>query len=127
MLLPFETCKCMRRSAFLSVAGDALQLATSAWVKAGHPLCLIGDSGTGKSHLLIGLGTAAAESGYRVRYTLASKLVNELAEAADDKQLTRTVARWGRVDPDAAGLLAEIRQDPVAAPETLVRQRYFGW
>ena len=26
------------------------QLATSDWVRAGHPLCLIGDSGTGKSH-----------------------------------------------------------------------------
>jgi DNA replication protein DnaC len=50
-------------------------------VKAGHPLCLIGDRGTGKSHPLIGLGTAAAEAGYRVRYTLASELVNELAEA----------------------------------------------
>jgi len=74
------------------------QLATCAWVKAGHPLCLIGDSGTGKSHLLIGLGTAAAEAGYRVRYTLASKLVNELAEAADDKQLSRTITRYGRVD-----------------------------
>jgi DNA replication protein DnaC len=74
------------------------QLATCTWVKAGHPLCLIGDSGTGKSHLLIGLGTAAAEAGYRVRYTLASKLVNELAEAADDRQLSRTIARYGRVD-----------------------------
>src|SRR5262249_53205031 len=69
------------------------QLAGGAWVKAGHPLCLIGDSGTGKSHLLIGLGTAAAEAGYRVRYTLASKLVNELAEAADDQQLSRTISR----------------------------------
>jgi DNA replication protein DnaC len=28
-------------------------------VKKGEPLCLIGDSGTGKTHLLIGLGTAA--------------------------------------------------------------------
>ena len=74
------------------------QLATCAWVKAGNPLCLIGDSGTGKSHLLIGLGTAAAESGYRVRYTLASRLVNELVEAADDKQLSKTIARYGRVD-----------------------------
>jgi DNA replication protein DnaC len=74
------------------------QLATCGWVKAGHPLCLIGDSGTGKSHLLIALGTAAAEGGYRVRYTLASKLVNELAEAADDRQLTKTIARYGRVD-----------------------------
>src|SRR6478672_3969012 len=52
------------------------QLATCAWVKAGHPLCLIGDSGTGKSHPLIGLGTAAAE----------------------DKQLSKTIARYGRVD-----------------------------
>ena len=74
------------------------QLTTCAWVNAGHPLCLIGDSGTGKSHLLIGLGTAAAEAGYRVRYTVASKLVNELAEAAVDQQLSRTIARYGRVD-----------------------------
>ena len=74
------------------------QLATGAWVKAGQPLCLIGDSGTGKSHLLIALGTAAAEQGYRVRYTLTSKLVNELVEAADDKQLSKTIARYGRVD-----------------------------
>ena len=42
------------------------QLTTCAWVKTGQPLCLIGDSGTGKSHLLICLGTAAAEQGYRV-------------------------------------------------------------
>ena len=73
------------------------QLATSAWVKAGHPLCLIGDSGTGKSHLLIALGTLAG-AGYRVRYTRASKLVNELVEAADDKQLTKLINRYGRVD-----------------------------
>jgi DNA replication protein DnaC len=55
-------------------------------------------SGTGKTHLLIALGTLAAEAGYRVRYTLASKLVNELVEAADDKQLTKLINRYGRVD-----------------------------
>ena len=73
-------------------------LAGSAWVAAGQPCCLIGDSGTGKSHLLIGLGTAAAENGYRVRYVTAAALVNELVEAADDKTLSRTIARYGRVD-----------------------------
>src|SRR5919106_3061502 len=73
-------------------------LAKGAWIRAGQPLCLIGDSGTGKSHLLIGMGTAAAEAGHRVRYALASKLVNELVEAADDKQLSKTIARYGRVD-----------------------------
>ncbi|AEV84340.1 ATPase AAA [Actinoplanes sp. SE50] len=73
-------------------------LANCDWVRAGQPLCLIGDSGTGKSHLLIGLGSAAAMAGFRVRYTLAAKLVNELVEAADDRQLTKTIARYGRVD-----------------------------
>ena len=42
-------------------------LASCDWIKTGQPLCLIGDSGTGKSHLLIGLGTAAAEAGYRLK------------------------------------------------------------
>lgn len=73
-------------------------LATCKWVKKSMPLCLIGDSGTGKSHLLIALGTEAAMAGYRVRYTLATKLVNELVEAADDKQLAKTIARYGGVD-----------------------------
>jgi DNA replication protein DnaC len=73
-------------------------LATGDWVRRGDPLCLIGDSGTGKSHLLIGLGTAAAEKGYRVKYILATRLVNELVEAADEKTLTRTINRYGRVD-----------------------------
>src|SRR6202007_2887157 len=71
-------------------------LATCDWVKKGMPLCLIGDSGTGKSHLLIALGTEAPMAGYRVRYVLATKLVNELVEAADDKMLAKTIARYGR-------------------------------
>ncbi len=33
-----------------------------------------------------------------MKYTTAAKLVNELAEAADERQLSRTVARYGRVD-----------------------------
>ena len=59
---------------------------------------LLGDSGTGKSHLLIGLGLAACEQGRRVRYATAAQLVNELAEAADERRLSRIVARYGRLD-----------------------------
>ena len=73
-------------------------LATCEWVKKGQPLCLIGDSGTGKSHLLIAFGTEAAMVGHRVKYTLATKLVNELVEAADEMMLSKTIARYGRVD-----------------------------
>ena len=73
-------------------------LATCEWAKKGLPLCLIGYSGTGKSHLLIATGTEAAMAGFRVKYTLASKLANELVEAADEKILTKTIARYGRID-----------------------------
>ncbi|MDH6221103.1 DNA replication protein DnaC [Streptomyces pseudovenezuelae] len=38
-------------------------LATCEWITKDYPLCLIEDSGTGKSHLLIGLGMAAAMAG----------------------------------------------------------------
>jgi DNA replication protein DnaC len=64
-------------------------LSTLAWVTAGEPVVLIGDPGTGKSHLLTGLGIAACEEGMRVRYVTAAGLVNELAEAADERVLAR--------------------------------------
>jgi len=73
-------------------------LATCAYLDAGDPVVLLGDNGTGKSHLLIGLGMAACEQGRRVRYTTCAGLVNELAEAADERRLSRLVARYGRVE-----------------------------
>lgn len=68
------------------------------FLTAGEPVVLLGDSGTGKSHLLIGLGVAACEQGRRVRYVTAAQLVNELVEAADERRLSRLVARYGRLD-----------------------------
>ena len=73
-------------------------LASGAYLDAGEPVVLLGDSGTGKSHLLIGLGIAACEQGRRVRYATAAQLVNELAEAADERRLSRIVTRYGRLD-----------------------------
>jgi hypothetical protein len=49
---------------------------------------MLGDSGTGKTHLLIGLGLAACEQGRRVRYVTTARLVNELVEAADERDLS---------------------------------------
>ena len=68
------------------------------WLDSGRPLVLLGDSGTGKTHLLIGAGVAACQHGRAVRYTTAARLVNELVEAADDRQLSRLVARYARLD-----------------------------
>jgi DNA replication protein DnaC len=73
-------------------------LASGGYLDAGEPVVLLGDSGTGKSHLLIGLGVAACEQGRRVRYATTAQLVNELAEAADERRLSRIVARYGRLD-----------------------------
>jgi DNA replication protein DnaC len=73
-------------------------LAAGHYLDAGEPVVLLGDSGTGKSHLLIGLGMAACEQGRRVRYATCAQLVNELVEAADDRRLSRIVARYGRLD-----------------------------
>jgi DNA replication protein DnaC len=73
-------------------------LAAGAYLDAGDPIVLLGDSGTGKTHLLIGLGIAACEQGRRVRYITAAQLVNELAEAADERKLSRLVHRYGRLD-----------------------------
>lgn len=37
-------------------------------------------------------------AGYRVKYTLATKLANEPVEAADEMILAKTIPRYGRVD-----------------------------
>lgn len=73
-------------------------LASGNYLERGEPVVLLGDSGTGKSHLLIGMGLAACEQGKRVRYVTCAGLVNELVEAQDDKRLSRLVARYGRLD-----------------------------
>lgn len=90
-------------------------LAAGAWIDAGHPLVLLGDSGTGKTHLLIALGTAAAEQGRRVRYVTTAALVNELVEAKDEKQLSRVVARYARLDLLCLDEVGYVRLDPRGA------------
>lgn len=79
-------------------AASLAHLATGQWIDKGQPLVLLGDSGTGKTHLLIALGIAAAEQGRRVRYTTTAALVNELIEAADDQQLSKLINRYARLD-----------------------------
>jgi DNA replication protein DnaC len=79
-------------------AATIAALASGAYLVKGEPVVLLGDSGTGKSHLLIGMGLAACEQGRAVRYATCAQLVNELVEAADERRLSRIVARYGRLD-----------------------------
>jgi YD repeat-containing protein len=63
-------------------------------IDAGQPLVVLGESGTGKTYLLIGLGLAACEQSRRVRYAATARLVNELAEAVGNRQLSRPNWTW---------------------------------
>ena len=90
-------------------------VASLAWVDAGLPLVALGDPGTGKTHILIGVGLAAAEAGKRVRYITCAALVNELAEAADERSLSRAVGRYGRLDLLCLDELCYVRLDPRGA------------
>jgi len=87
-------------------------LGRGAWIDAGEPVVLLGDSGTGKSHLLIALGMAACEAGRRVRYVTCASWVNELAEACDDRLLSKVVARYGRLDLLLVDELGYVSVDP---------------
>jgi DNA replication protein DnaC len=49
---------------------------------------LLGNSGTGKTHIALALGLTACQRGHRVRFTAAA-LVHELMEARDEKKLLR--------------------------------------
>jgi len=90
-------------------------LAAGSWIDAGTPVVLLGDSGTGKTHLLIGLGLAACEQGRRVRYATTAQLVNELTEAAGQRQLSRVVGRYSRLDLLLLDELGYIQIDPRGA------------
>lgn len=99
----------------LITANTIALLASGDFIAASQPVVFLGDSGTGKSHLLIGTALAAAENGHRVRYVTCAQLANELAEAADDLHLSKTVARYGKFDLLAIDELGYVHLDQRAA------------
>ena len=50
---------------------------------------VVGNSGSGKTHIALGLGLAACQKGLSVGFTTAAATVHELIEARDDKRLLR--------------------------------------
>ncbi len=74
------------------------ELAEGGYLDRAEPVVLIGECGTGKTHLLTGLCVAACRQKRRVRFTTAAGLVNELVEAKHQLELRRVVGRWARYD-----------------------------
>ena len=66
-----------------------LELARSDYIERRENIIAVGNSGTGKSHVALGLGLAACQKGLSVGFITASALVHELLEARDEKRLLR--------------------------------------
>jgi DNA replication protein DnaC len=66
-----------------------LELSRGEWIDQRHNCCLLGQPGTGKTHVAIALGLAACRQGRRVRFFTAASLVNRLEEAQKQYQLEK--------------------------------------
>jgi len=70
-----------------------LELARSEYVIRNENVIALGPSGTGKTHVGLGLGLAACQKGFSVFFTTTATLVNRLMEARDSRQLSRLQAQ----------------------------------
>src|SRR6202142_3572436 len=66
-----------------------LELARAEYVGRRENIIAVGNSGTGKTHVALGLGLAACQKGLSVGFITAAALVHELIEARDEKRLLR--------------------------------------
>ncbi len=75
-----------------------LEMSRGEWVEQHTNCCLIGNAGTGKTHLATALGLAVCRLGRRVRFVTAANLVTQLEEAQQQHRLERVLAQLDRVD-----------------------------
>ena len=66
-----------------------LELARCEYIARRENAIAVGNSGTGKTHIALGLGLAACQKGLSVGFTTAAAMVHELIEARDEKRLLR--------------------------------------
>jgi len=66
-----------------------LELARCEWIERRENVIALGPSGTGKTHIALGLGLAACQKGLAVGFITAAALVHALMEARDERQLQR--------------------------------------
>ena len=68
---------------------QVLDLARGEWIDRRENVIALGPSGTGKTHVALGLGLAACQKGLSVSFITAAALVNELMEARDERRMLR--------------------------------------
>ena len=75
-----------------------LELARGAWIDQHMNCCLIGGSGTGKTHVATAWGLALCRLGKRVKFITAAGLVLQLEEAQQQHRLDRLLSSLERLD-----------------------------
>jgi DNA replication protein DnaC len=65
------------------------QLMRGEYIDQRESIILIGQPGTGKTHLATALGIKACQQGKKVRFFRVSDLITQLLEAREDRQLLR--------------------------------------
>jgi len=74
-----------------------LELARCDWIERRENVIALGPSGTGKTHVALGLGLAACQRGMPVSFVTAASFVHELMEARDEKRLLRLQRQLAKV------------------------------
>lgn len=85
------------------------------FIKTGQNIILAGNPGTGKTHISIGIGIKACNSGYKVLFTTIPLLVNELKECRSQKTLRAFEKTFERYDLIIADELEYISFDKEAS------------
>ena len=97
----FPTTKSLDTFDFLSMPSLnkalVLELARCEYIERSHNVIALGNSGTGKTHIALGLGLAACQRGLSVGFTTAAALVHELIEARDERRLLNLQRRLARL------------------------------
>lgn len=99
-------------------AAQVRKLAEGGYLSRSEPVIFLGEAGTGKTHLAVGLAVAACRQKKRVRFTTAAQLVNELSEAKNNSELNRVTNRWMRYELIVIDELGYVAM-PEAAAELL--------
>jgi DNA replication protein DnaC len=103
-----------------------LDLATCAFIDRKENVLLLGQAGTGKSHVAQALGHRACRAGHTVLFTGADAIFQQLRAARADQTYERRMLRFTTPDVliiDDLGLHPLRHDDPLDL-ETLIRRRY---
>ncbi len=92
-----------------------LQLANGRFVRDRSNWLVLGPPGVGKTHLLIGVGRALCQHGYRVLFRSAAQLVNELLLADQEHRLHKLLRQWRSIDLVIVDELGYIPFSPAGA------------